>query len=764
MADVNNNININVTGNADEQLNRIGSGLDNLQANQTRVTQTTSSLSRETNNLNKGLIQNGGAMGLLSAATGGLAMDFKDALEATEGLGVSLKGLRGAIIATGIGALAIVVLELVTNWEKWSGVIDGSTKRLEANKKALGELNAEKERFTAQTTYELELAKIQGATEEELHNQRVRQIQQNIELLEQQKIQAEENYRIQLANDRDSEETENARLERNRIGLEIKNLEREALLSYNALLASKEAKNALDEKNKKLKISKDTIEATKKAQDELNKSFVEAEKGIAALKSINELLRGVTTAELTSDYAKWKQLTDAYYNTSDAAKVVRKSLDELKKASLDPKQLERKKQLEEELVYYEGNFKVINKLIDIQKDYISRKDRITQKSNDEAIAIDILSLKYDQLSNSIYDYERADFTTSKSDTSNERLLRINELLEKRIEIIKKTTETNMNSVSINKSQLREETMNLRGRNAEIEKTKVGIETMGDVIKRADFMRSAGLIPEFDSELQEKMYKEYFDNIDKINDYKRQSDAENANYDKIVAEQDLSLNQAVLDARLQQERIYLDLKLEAQENYYNAVQTLESEVYSFLDQLQNAQIIKDKNVRNILLVAQKGAEIANVVVGTVKENNRLKTQATQYKINAGLNYGLAASLATVDPAAAAAYGAAGSNYASAAAASAAAIPINWGIAGASIASILATTLTSWNKSSGGSSGGSVGGGGPQAQFNIVGSSGTNQLAASIAAQQNQPVNAFVVGSDMTTQQALDRNRITNATFL
>ena len=44
-------------------------------------------------------------MGLLSA-TGGLAMDFKDAVGAIELTGVSLKGLRGAIIATGIGALA----------------------------------------------------------------------------------------------------------------------------------------------------------------------------------------------------------------------------------------------------------------------------------------------------------------------------------------------------------------------------------------------------------------------------------------------------------------------------------------------------------------------------------------------------------------------------------------------------------------------------------------------------------------------------------
>ena len=54
--------------------------------------------------------------------------------------------------------------------------------------------------------------------------------------------------------------------------------------------------------------------------------------------------------------------------------------------------------------------------------------------------------------------------------------------------------------------------------------------------------------------------------------------------------------------------------------------------------------------------------------------------------------------------------------------------------------------------------------PQAQapdFNIVGSSGTNQLAGAIGSQTQQPVKAYVVGSDMTTQQQLDRNIIDSA---
>ena len=74
------------------------------------------------------------------------------------------------------------------------------------------------------------------------------------------------------------------------------------------------------------------------------------------------------------------------------------------------------------------------------------------------------------------------------------------------------------------------------------------------------------------------------------------------------------------------------------------------------------------------------------------------------------------------------------------------------------------LSSGNASSGGGSG-SAGGGTPPPppQFNIVGQSGTNQLAQSIGAKQGQPIQAYVVGNEVTSQQALDRNRVQTATF-
>jgi hypothetical protein len=74
--------------------------------------------------------------------------------------------------------------------------------------------------------------------------------------------------------------------------------------------------------------------------------------------------------------------------------------------------------------------------------------------------------------------------------------------------------------------------------------------------------------------------------------------------------------------------------------------------------------------------------------------------------------------------------------------------------------------SFARGGGGSAG--ISGGGLQAPsappaFNIVGTSGANQLAGAIASQQQQPVKAFVVSNDVTTAQELDRNIVSGATI-
>ena len=60
--------------------------------------------------------------------------------------------------------------------------------------------------------------------------------------------------------------------------------------------------------------------------------------------------------------------------------------------------------------------------------------------------------------------------------------------------------------------------------------------------------------------------------------------------------------------------------------------------------------------------------------------------------------------------------------------------------------------------GGGSGSFAGGGGGGASapsFNVVGTSGVNQLAQTLN-QEQQPIQAFVVGGDVTSQQEFERN--------
>lgn len=94
-------------------------------------------------------------------------------------------------------------------------------------------------------------------------------------------------------------------------------------------------------------------------------------------------------------------------------------------------------------------------------------------------------------------------------------------------------------------------------------------------------------------------------------------------------------------------------------------------------------------------------------------------------------------------------------------------IAMGVAGA--AQMVAIGMQKFN-----SSGSSAGGGGgstsvstpsqPTApSFNVVGQSGTNQIAEAVNAQSNSPVQAYVVAGDVSTAQQLENNTIQQATF-
>ena len=51
----------------------------------------------------------------------------------------------------------------------------------------------------------------------------------------------------------------------------------------------------------------------------------------------------------------------------------------------------------------------------------------------------------------------------------------------------------------------------------------------------------------------------------------------------------------------------------------------------------------------------------------------------------------------------------------------------------------------------------------ASFNVVGDSGTNQIAETLGQQNANPTKTYVVAGDVTSAQSLERNKIANASL-
>ena len=114
-------------------------GLKELNLNRTKAAKTAKTLTTGTKNLTDQVSKNYGITGLLNVLTGGLASRYRDAYDAVTGLNKGLKGLRGALLATGIGAAVVAIGLLAKNWDKIKLAIAGTT----AEQKKFNETQAE---------------------------------------------------------------------------------------------------------------------------------------------------------------------------------------------------------------------------------------------------------------------------------------------------------------------------------------------------------------------------------------------------------------------------------------------------------------------------------------------------------------------------------------------------------------------------------------------------------------------------------------------
>jgi len=148
--------------------------------------------------------------------------------------------------------------------------------------------------------------------------------------------------------------------------------------------------------------------------------------------------------------------------------------------------------------------------------------------------------------------------------------------------------------------------------------------------------------------------------------------------------------------------------------------------------------KNKGLQKALLIAESAAGIAKIIINTKAANAAAKLK---YALLPG-GVALAAAESTMNNVS----------------------------AGIGIASTIAATAKGLSAMGGGGSPtGSAGnestGGGAMAPpaFNVVGASSTNQLAQTIGSKEQQPIQAYVVASNVTTAQALNRNIIQSASI-
>lgn len=143
---------------------------------------------------------------VLDQATGGYAGKIRDlsgsvkgVITGAKGFIKTLKGVKGALISTGIGALVVALGLIVAYWDDIKGLVDGTTR---AQREGLAE--AEKLRDVTQEQLDIinsmdNTLKAQGKTEKEIRDLKIQQTNEVIAATEAQLAQQESMKKSQLA-------------------------------------------------------------------------------------------------------------------------------------------------------------------------------------------------------------------------------------------------------------------------------------------------------------------------------------------------------------------------------------------------------------------------------------------------------------------------------------------------------------------------------------------------------------------------------------
>lgn len=299
------NINVNV-GNSTSKIDKLNKGFSTLKTNTKEVT---SSLGESSN----AILENGGAMGLLNDATGGVAMTIKDAVEATwlftkettlatAGQKIytlvvgtttgALKALRIALVSTGLGAIVVALGFLIAKMNEATEATEAQTRAQDALNKSLDATN---------NLYKDEIKALEDVTKERILRAKI--------------AGKSEQDLMKIEKEAEDERYQNYINERDRLlqQLNNKNLNAEGQEKVNKALAenqreyfsfvqgqrNKDLENELSNKEKRDKLTADAIEKAKKDAEEARKRREEENKKfLEEFEAFKQKIRDAETGDL----------------------------------------------------------------------------------------------------------------------------------------------------------------------------------------------------------------------------------------------------------------------------------------------------------------------------------------------------------------------------------------------------------------------------------------------------------------------------------
>ena len=128
-------------------------GLDELNADLAKTEQSFKEVDQAADKTSKSVDDvagNGGAIAILDSLTGGLATRMRDAYEASRLFNISLKGMRTALIATGVGLFVVALGVVVAYWDDIVDFIEQANSKFETQLALI-------KRTTEQLEFELEI-------------------------------------------------------------------------------------------------------------------------------------------------------------------------------------------------------------------------------------------------------------------------------------------------------------------------------------------------------------------------------------------------------------------------------------------------------------------------------------------------------------------------------------------------------------------------------------------------------------------------------